>query len=161
MKFVPLVLGDDDHFVTVAYSYANKVAILPYAGYNFICNTESITNTKHKGLRRDIELTELLDRIDADVHKHDELLNLHYLKLGVYYMLHSGRLATKERFMEEHAKLINWYKQHNVPLRYPVTSITTSDPLKIRLAVKGYVILTKLHLMGVFASFYCKGVVKE
>lgn len=161
LKFVPLVLGDDDHFATVAYSYADKVAILPYAGYNFICNEESITQTKHKGLRKDIELTDLLDRIDADVKKHDELLDLHYIKLGAYYMLYSGRMATKERFMEEHAKLINWYKQHNVPLRYPVTSITTSDPLKIRLAVKDYVILTKLHLMGAFASLYCKGTVKE
>lgn len=161
LKFVPLVLGDDDHFVTVACSYANKVAVLSYAGYNFICNRESITNTKHKGLRRDIELTELLDRIDADVNKRDELLNLHYLKLGVYYMLRSGRLATKERFMEEHVKLMDWYREHNVPLNFPVTSITTSDPLQVRLAVKIYLMLAKAHLISAFASVYCKGVVKE
>lgn len=160
LKFVPLVLGDDDHFVTVTYSYADKVAIFPYAGYNFICNTESITNTKHKGLRGDIELTELLDCIDADDHKHDELLNLHYLNLGVYYMLHSGRLATKERFVEEHAKLMDWYKGHNIALGYPVTSITTSDPLQVRLAVKIYLMLAKAHLTGAFASIYRKGVVK-
>ena len=161
LKFVPLVLGDDDHFVTVAYSYANKVAVLSYAGYNFICNRESITNTKHKGLRRDIKLTELLDRIDADVNKRDELLNLHYLKLGVYYMLRSGRLATKERFMEEHVKLMDWYREHNVSLNFPVTSITTSDPLQVRLAVKIYLMLAKAHLISAFASVYCKGVVKE
>lgn len=157
LRFVPLVLGDDDHFATVAYSYANKVAILPYAGYNFICNKESITQTKHRGLRRDIELTDLLDRIDADVKQRDELLYLHYIKLGAYYMLHSGRQATKARFIEEHGKLMDWYRAHQVPLKFPMHGITSSEPLRIRLGVNVYLFCAKTHLMGVFAGIYCRG----
>ncbi|MGI6230026.1 MAG: hypothetical protein ACOYJL_03825 [Tractidigestivibacter sp.] len=59
--------------------------------------------------------------------------------------------------MEEHEKLFAWYRDHSVPLRFPMGGVTSSEPLKIRLAVNFYLFLQKTHLVGAFASVYCKG----
>lgn len=157
LRFSDSPIGEDVYFNTVAYSYADKIGILPYAGYSYICNSESLTNTKSRGLREDIEFTSLLDHIDADVKVRDELLNYQYIKYGIHYLLYSGRSATKERFLQEHGKLMDWYRAHQVPLKFPMGGVVSSEFFQNRLILNIYLLLTKAHLVGAFASIYCKG----
>lgn len=157
IQFSDTPIGEDVYFNTVAYSCSDKIAILPYAGYIYICNSESLTNTTSRGLRKEIEFTDLLDRIDRNVRRRDNLLNYQYIKYGVHYMLYSGRMATKARFMEEHGKLFDWYRRHDVPLKFPMGKETSSEFLRNRIAINGYLALTKMHLIGAFASIWCQG----
>ncbi|MGI6230028.1 MAG: glycosyltransferase [Tractidigestivibacter sp.] len=157
LRFSDSPIGEDVYFTTVAYSYADRVVTLPYTGYHYICNSTSLTNTKSTGLRADIDFTQLLDRINRDVRSRDRLLEYFFIKYGVHYLLYSGRLATKERFMEEHERIFDWYRDNDVPLSFPMGGEVSSEFFKNRFAINAYLALTKMNLIGAFASAYCKG----
>lgn len=156
IKFTSLALGEDDYFSSVAYSYTDKIEFLDACDYLYLFNEQSMTNTEYQGMGTASQITQLLEQIDCDVACKDRFLYYHYIKLGIYYMLFSGKRASGGELLKENQKLFDWYKDHNVPLKFPIHGDTSSDSIKNRLAINAYLAIYKLHALSAFAKFYCK-----
>lgn len=45
------------------YAKTDNISSIPYIGYNWFYNTESVSNTTHKGLNKVVSLIELLNEV--------------------------------------------------------------------------------------------------
>lgn len=160
IKYKPISIGEDIYFNMSLYAKTDNISSIPYIGYNWFYNTESVSNTTHKGLNKVVSLIELLNEVKKINKKKNEdpFIQYFYYKQVVWYLLYSGRKATKEEFLQEYQNLNNWLKENNIKLRLPFTSRKIkSETIKTKLIISIFHWIEKLHLMKLFASVYCRG----
>ena len=87
------------------YSYNPKVIILDYVGYNWFFNTESVSNTIQRGLNKDIDILVLLNKIIERYDNVDEYLAYYLTRYYIWYLLFSGREASKDSFILEYNRI--------------------------------------------------------
>lgn len=158
IEFLEYKIGEDVYFNLSILAHNPRVKILKYIGYNWYFNSKSVSNTSQKGLSKDIDITYLLEKIDAQYIKRDELLNYYYIRYYIWYLLFSGRNSNSSRFMDEYKRIKDWYIKKNIQLNIsPFSSKIKGESLKDRLIVFMFITFEKLHLIKLFSKIYCRG----
>lgn len=158
VEFLSYAIGEDVYF-TISLFLSNPVTtIIDYKGYNWLYNDSSVSNTIQRGLNDKIDIIYFLDKI-YDLNKSNDMYVNYYIKrYYVWYLLFSGRGATKEKFLAENEKIKAWIKSKN--LRFDISSFSSKlkgEQLKNRFIVFIFCFIDKVKLMKLFASVYCRG----
>lgn len=158
IEFLSSPIGEDIYFNLQAYK-SDKIKVIPYNGYCWLYNEESVSNTVHKGFNEKVDISKFLDLIYPLKNKeNEEYFIYYYYRFGIWYLMYSGREATKYKFMEEYQKIKKWNQENKVKMNiFPFSSKLKGEKLSLRLYVLIFHWLDKLHFMKLFASIYCKG----
>lgn len=158
IEFFSYPIGEDIYFNLKAYSLTDNIKIIPYIGYNWLYNDTSVSNTIHKGFNEKVDITFLLDKI----YQLREFGNIEYIdyycyKFGIWYLLYSGKGAKKNKFIKEYKKIKKWNNKNSIKMNiFPFSSKLSGETFFNRSCVFIFWFLEKLHLIYIFASFYCK-----
>jgi len=157
LGFLDYGIGEDLFFTFSAKAKHPRVRVITYVGYTWTDTTTSVSNTSHKGLNADLDVLYLLGRVDALYPVRPALLAYYYERFLVWYLLYSGRGATRRAFLAEHDRLMAWLDRHRgSPRLTPLSPRLRGEKLFERASVLAFRVL-RLHLMGVFARVYCRG----
>lgn len=160
IRFLDTNSSEDVYFNLMIYNKTEKIKIIDNVGYNYFYNANSLSNTAHKGFKKDIRIIELLDLINVKDSYNLELNQYYIIRYIIWYLLYSGRTASPDDFITEYKKLFGWLES-NIPNykknKYLSFFKLKEDPLKYRLIVNTFAILSKMNLIGIFSRIYCKG----
>ena len=158
IEFLSYGIGEDVYFNLLIYSFKPKITILNYIGYNWFFNTKSVSNTSQKGLNKNVDILFLLNKIIEKYDSIDDYLSYYLIRYYIWYLLFSGRNANKKDFILEYNRIKMWYNDNKVSLKFsPFSKKINGETLKNRIIVFVFLALEKMHLIGLFAKFYCKG----
>lgn len=158
IEFFDYGIGEDVYFNLCMYSYNPKVIILDYVGYNWFFNTKSVSNTSQRGLNKDIDILVLLNKIIERYDNVDEYLAYYLTRYYIWYLLFSGREASRDSFILEYNRIKKWYREKNIKLSIsPWSKKISGETFKNRLFVFTFLVFEKFHLVKLFARIYCKG----
>lgn len=151
-------IGEDVLFSLRVYSAARCVEIIPYSGYVWFYNESSTSNTLHKGLKQECRFDFLLAEAAKQFDRTD-LLGRYYLnRLIVWYLLYSGKEATRERFTECARELFGWLVDNGYGCSpFMLSEELRSEPRLNRLAVALMGRAYQTPLLSIFALLYCRG----
>ena len=160
IQFLDTNSSEDVYFNLMIYNKTKKIKIIDNVGYNYFYNANSLSNTAHKGFKKDIRIIELLDLINVKDSYNLELNQYYIIRYIIWYLLYSGKTASSDDFIAEYKKLFGWL-ENNIPNykknKYLSFFKLKEDPLKYRLIVNTFAILSKMNLIGIFSKIYCKG----
>ena len=159
IHFLNYKIGEDIYFNMRLFYITKKVKRINYIGYNWYYNTQSVSNTTHRGFQKVYDPRVMLDNVDKAVeHSRDRLYQLWYVKWVVWYLCFSGRGASYDDFLQEEKKLFSWLEEHGIECRFPLFSEDVKgEPLRNKAVIVIFLMLRKLHLVKLFAKFYCRG----
>lgn len=158
IEFFDYCIGEDVYFLLSLLSFKPKISIISYIGYNWYYNDESVSNTVQKGIRKDVDILYLLNRINDFYMEKDEYINYYFYKYYVWYLLFSGRTSSKEIFLREQFRIKSWLKDKNIKNTIsPLSTKLKGESFSHRVSVFIFLWLDKLHLMKLFATIYCRG----
>ncbi|HEL2383759.1 TPA: glycosyltransferase family 2 protein [Streptococcus suis] len=158
LQFLDYIIGEDVYFNLQVYSLTKKISTIDYVGYNWFDNIESISNTAHKGFKKEADITYLFSMLNKKI-KLDDSLTKYYLKrFYIYYLLYSGRTATYQDFLFEYKKIKGWLVEHSLLSNLsPFNKTVSSDRLSVKLIVFAFELIESLKMINLFARIYCKG----
>lgn len=159
VSFLDTTASEDVYFNLLAYSKNPKIKIIDNIGYYYVYNPTSLSNTLHKGFKKNVDILGLAAEINYDAIKNKELNQYFIIRYLIWYLLYSGKTATQEEFIKEYLKLFDWlnsnisnYKKNHYLLHCP-----KGEERKIHLLIHTFVILHKMKLISLFAKIYCTG----
>jgi glycosyltransferase involved in cell wall biosynthesis len=149
-------IGEDIIFTLREISATEKIKIIPYSGYNWFFNEESVSNTKQQRLNKNIvALSDLLSEI-LRIENADALFEYFVVRMLVYCLLYCGRTAASADFVRCDRMLFRqleerypYYKKH----RY---TLPKRGDVIAGIVMSVYLWLRQLKAVGLFARFYCK-----
>lgn len=115
IEFLDNNIGEDIYFNLQAITLTKKIKILDYIGYNWFYNTQSISNTIHKDIRK-IQIYELLNSCynilqEKNVLKNNyELLEMYFIKIIIWLLTFSTKRLPYKTISEEYDKIFKWLK---------------------------------------------------
>ena len=158
LEFLNYKIGEDVYFNIVAYSNTNKIKIIDNIDYIWFYNTKSISNTIHKGLKKDVDYIYLLNKLLKKIDKKNKYMCYYLERSIVWYLLYSGRNSNKKDFVVEFKKLYSWKKEKSIKSKItPFSFKLRGEGFKNRMAVFLFRIINKINLVKLFARIYCKG----
>ena len=164
IKYLPIKMGEDLYFNTLAISYTKKKKIIDYCGYNQLYNEKSVSNTVHKkNTQKNIdELTYLFTELKKNINKqylmeNEFYIRYFYVKTIIWYTLFSSRKGQAKEIYRNFIKLEEWFL-NNFKEGYKGINIykPKGESLKTRAIVKVLIILRKMHLLKLFFLMYSK-----
>lgn len=160
ITFLDTTASEDVYFNLLAYSKNPKIKIIDNIGYYYIYNPTSLSNTLHKGFNKNVDILGLVTEINYDKIQNKELNQYYIVRYLIWYLLYSGRTASKKDFIDEYSKLFNWLKSNipNYKQNYYIHHCPKGEERKIHFLIYTFVVLDKLKLITIFAKVYCKGV---
>lgn len=160
IDFLDTNSSEDVYFTLKIINKNAKIKTIDYVGYYYYDNLNSISNTKHKGFKKEIKVLELLDEINYKKSPNRELNQYYIIRYCIWYLLYSGKNANKNDFISEYNKLFGWLKK-NINNYKKNKYIKFNGPLgedkRVGRIVYIFILLDKLRLVKVFAKLYCKG----
>lgn len=158
IEFLDYVIGEDVYFNLQVYTLTKKVSTISYIGYNWYDNDQSVTNTKHRGFKKEADITRLFDYISEKVDL-DSTINKYYIKrFYIYYLLFSGKTASPEAFMKEFEKINTYLLENNLVSRLnPFNKLVSGDAFTVQISIFFFEMMKNLGLLPIFAKIYCKG----
>jgi len=157
IRFLDYSIGEDSYFSISLYNSTNNIGFIDYVGYNWWFNESSVSNTSQRGFNPEIDLLFLLEKL-YEITGSAGIYQFYYVRYVVWYLLFSGRSATKGDFLKEYNRLIEWLRQKKIKVKFPLfDKRLVAEPNKNRYVIKTMVIIHKMHLMKIFARLYCKG----
>lgn len=158
IQFLSYAIGEDVYFNMCAYHATKQIGILRNTGYNWFFNEKSVSNTSQKKMRNRIDELFLLNEIYEKIGSKGVMYQYFYYRYIIWFLLFSGRESSREELMEEYKRAMLWLKQHDIPPKvYIGNRELKGETRKIRIAVIGFTVLHKLHLISLFSRIYCKG----
>ena len=158
IKFLPYGIGEDVYFTQKLISSKAKIKIIDYVGYTWFFNDESVSNTSQRGMKESVDILYLLNKLKKFADFDDDLTKYFFYRYCVWYLLFSGRQATKAQFKGEYKRYAEWLKENGCCRTIsPLSRKIKGESLKDRICVLVMRIVGRLHLVGLFASVYCKG----
>ena len=115
IEFLDNNIGEDIYFNLQAITLTKKIKILDYIGYNWFYNTQSISNTIHKDIRK-IQIYELLNSCynilqEKNVLKNNyELLEMYFIKIIIWLLTFSTKRLPYKTISDEYDKIFKWLK---------------------------------------------------
>ena len=114
----------------------------------------------HKGFSENVDILSLTDYINFEKVENPELHRYFIIRYIIWYLLYSGKQATKEKFMTEYKKYFLWMEK-NIPDYRKNKKISILGPKgeqrSVGFTIFVFMLLHRMHLVGFFASVYCKG----
>lgn len=157
IEFIDFKIGEDVYFNLLCYSKTDNIKIINDFKYSWFYNNESVSNTSQRGLNKSVDITVLLDKVIKIIDMDDEY-NKYFIERYVYwYLLFSGRNASKKEFINEYNIYIKYLNDHDIKNRVKSVFLK-GEPFKIKMVVLIFRIIRKLHLIKLFSSIYCRGV---
>ena len=130
VKYFSYGIGEDVYFNLVLYSKNPILNIINYIGYNQSYNENSVSNTKQKGLNKNIDCRILLNEIKKYYNgNEDQYINFFYRE--------------KENVK---AKIIS-----------PFSKLVKGEYIKTKIIIFIFNIIHKCKLIRFFSFFYCRG----
>ncbi len=158
VEFLPYPLGEDIYFSLQLYARKPRIRILPYIGYNWYFNEESVSNTIQRGFRSEIDILKLADKLYEVGDNENTLFLYYYVRFLVWYLLFSGRNASPEEFSLEYVKIRQWLKKNNIKYKFPLFSKELQgERFSVKVEINVFIWMSKLHLTRLFALVFCKG----
>lgn len=163
IEFFDNSYGEDLPFSAYENVLAEKYEVVDYIGYNWFDNEKSVSNTDQKQLTSDkIESIEkLLARLCSmapKTNRHD--FNYYLLRTTVFYVLFSGRAATKTDFLQAKQQFFGiLVKMDKVFLRKSLHKLLIppkGEMTGVGFVVAIFILIEKVHLLPFFAIFWCK-----
>lgn len=118
LGFLDVVKGEDCYFTLLAYSSTDKITTIPYVGYHWMYNSESVSNTIHATLKEEATVLWALDAIvrnlDGCRFVEKEMVDYYFVKAIVYELLYSIKGAGWNEICTFHKKLFLWL-ENQVP----------------------------------------------
>ena len=156
IEFLSYGIGEDVYFNLLAYSKNPKIKIINSIKYIWYFNDNSVSNTKQKGLKKEIDIFYLLDKIISFVDLEDNNINYFLERYIVWYLLFSGKQATKKQFKALYKESREWLNKNDIKRSVKVFNLK-GEFLKIKVLIRVFRIIEKLNLVSLFACIYCKG----
>lgn len=156
IEFLSYGIGEDVYFNLLAYSKSPKIKIINSIKYVWYFNNNSVSNTKQRGLKKEINIFFLLDKIVAFVDMNDKNINYFFERYIVWYLLFSGKQASKKQFQKLYNKSRKWLNDNHVKKNVKIFKLK-GEVFKIKITVIIFRIVEKLHLINLFALLYCRG----
>ena len=160
ISFLNTNSSEDVYFNLMIYNTTNKIGIIDYSGYYYFYNSNSISNTAHKGFKKEIKIIELLDLINVKESYNLELNQYYVIRYIIWYLLYSGKTATPKSFVLEYHKLFDWLEK-NIPNykknKYLSIFAPKGEPFKYRLIINLFMFISNIKMVNLFSKVYCKG----
>ncbi len=149
-------IREDVYFNIVAYSTAKSVKVIEYVGYNWYFNTKSISNTSQRGFNPDLNVVYVLDKIYQRIGNTQKVYSYFYVRYGIWYLLFSGRKASRDAFLKEYKRIFEWYEKKCDTKKISVIWKRNKRRFVFtKLTVNVFLVVDKLKLVNVFAKLYC------
>jgi glycosyltransferase involved in cell wall biosynthesis len=156
--FYDNAIGEDIIFTLREICATEKIEIVQHSGYNWFFNEDSVSNTRQRGLEKNIDaLFALLNEISSIQKNPDEMFEYCIVRILIYYLLYCGKTDTPENFMRCEKALFQWLERNhphyktNKYVRFP----PKGETFAVAAAVTIFLLLRKLKSVGIFAKFYC------
>ena len=157
IKFLDYKIGEDVYFNMLCYSKTNNINIINNHKYNWFWNNESVSNTNQKGLKSNVNIKILLDKLLEFIDINSEY-NKYFLERYIYwYLLFSGKYAKPKEFVERYKEYSKWLKENNIKTRIKPLFLN-GEPTKIKIAVIMFRTIKRFKMINLFSKIYCKGV---
>lgn len=118
IEFLNSNIGEDVHFTIQAVSMTSKIKIIPYVGYNWFYNEDSVSNTAHKNMNNNLQFGLLLEKtynsITEKVASKNDYLEYYFVKLITWFFLYASKGADFSNIKKSVDKYFDWLK-----LKYP------------------------------------------
>mgnify|MGYP004553268803 FL=1 len=161
VRFLETNLGEDILFSLAAYKHAKSIQCVDYIGYNWYSNSCSVSNTKQQGLKAECDPQILLNSLNDlyPIKSERPALFVYFIvRYVVWYLLFSGRTATRARFTQVADSLFAWLDKNGYRLNFHFyNNEISTESLINRVAVSTLYGLSRFHLIPLFARLYCKG----
>ena len=151
-------IGEDVAFSMKEAILSDKYSFIPYIGYNWYLNEESVSETEHKGFRESIALFNFLEKLAGYEYEDERIKEYFIVKSALYYLMHSGRSSAPEKYREVYAEIMGWVNQ-----RFPGFSNNRflnfglpGEPFKVRLAIFLLLMIHRTGIIKLFSKLYCK-----
>lgn len=160
VTFLDTKSSEDVYFSVLLYSKNPKISIIDDTSYYYCYNSTSISNTDHKGFNSEVDILDLMARINfADID--DVPLNQYFIvRYIIWYLLYSGRNSTPDIFYKEYQKYFAWLDDH-IPNYSKNPNIRVFGPSgelpRLGFTVYAFMLLRRMHLIKQFIKIYCKG----
>ena len=157
--FLDTKASEDVYFNLLAYSKNPRMKVIDDIGYYYDYNPTSLSNTLHKGFNEDVDILGLVTEINYDTFENQELNQYFIIRYLIWYLLYSGKNASKKDFMREYTKFFEWLSKNVRDFRKNcyLRKCPNGEERKIYFFIHTFVILDKFKLVSLFASLYCKG----
>ena len=163
LEFFNTKISEDLYFNILFMSYATKIEVISYVGYNWLQsqNSESHHNwTKMTDERNPIEmLTELHKKMGNHILLKDDELAFFFSKYVVWYLLYCSKGADKLQVRQRTQEVFAWLEK-NYPQFYKLIwrggIFPQGELFKVRLCVVCVLLMYKLNMLSFFLEQYRK-----
>ena len=158
IRFLEYPMGEDVFFNLGCYQSEAVMRCIPYTGYNWVDNKESVSNTVQRGFDRRIRFPDLLEKLYSVCDPGREYTELFFSRYCIWYLLFSGRKAEKMQFVQEYRQITEWLSGHDFSLRFPVLRRDLRcERNAVKVSMAFLCLLHRMHMMPAFALLYCRG----
>lgn len=164
IKYMDVPIGEDIYFTMNANWKSKKKKIIPYAGYNWLYNETSISNTVHKKHNSNNidKLEKLFKELLKSYDKNKENISIKeiryfLLKTLIWYILYSTKNSDVNRLYLDFKRL-KLICDENLSDIYQGVSLfkPKGESIKVRLIIKLVVIFDKIKLLKPILKIYSK-----
>ncbi len=157
-SFLEYSYGEDIYFHMMLLDAKPKIGYSSSVSYRWVDHKESISNTVHKGIRREADIFPMLEKV-LEVHPdRDEYFRYFMYRHCAYHLYVSGRDAGSSRLTEEFGRCREWLKANDLmPDIHPMSPKLEGEIFRDRVAVLLIRWTSKLRLEKRFAQLYCRG----
>ena len=153
--FLPYTYGEDIYFQMMLFAEHPKIGYVPAVSYRWMSRETSITNTLHRGIRKEADIFPMLEKLLQVYPDRDPHFRYFLYRHCVYHLFTSGRGAGYRRLREETGKCRAWLREHDCfcPVS-PFSPELKGELARDRLACLAMRVIMQLHMDGFFARIY-------
>lgn len=112
LKFLTTGIGEDVYFNLRAYAQTERIITIKDAGYQWMFNEESVSNSKQNTMNEKVDPLFLLDHLMQDISNQqfleNELVEYYFARYACWYMLFSARGSKRSDIADMYQKLSGW-----------------------------------------------------
>lgn len=116
ITFLTTGIGEDVYFNLRAYAQTEKIVTVQDAGYHWMFNEQSVSNSRQSTIRDDVDPVFLLDHLVSDISNkaflEDELVEYYMARYVCWYMLFSARGSRRSQISQMYIRLTAWLRKY-------------------------------------------------
>lgn len=163
IEFLDNNIGEDVYFNLHAIHATNKISIIPYVGYNWFLNKESVSNTVHKNFKNNLNFSYLLQSCHAILKPLNVLqkpeVEFYFLRLILWYLFFVGKDSSSKDLLKEFKITFLWLEKNfpNFPSNKNISIfLPKGEFFKNRIFISVFMFLYKIKLVKIFLKFYSR-----
>ena len=160
IRFLKTGIGEDVYFSLMAYANTDQILTIPDTGYFWVDNPVSVSNSRQKKVNKLADpfvlLNALVDNLPKQSKVPESYIEYFIYRYIVWYLLFTVRDTSRQLVESQYQRLISWLVTHYPNFVHnPLISLfgPKGEPFFIRVAVWGFRLLYKTHLVLPFLKF--------